>query len=102
MLSSQPLSQTAQGVQLQVKVVPGASRTRLAGQLGDRLKVQVAAPPEAGKANALLCRLLAELLGLPARQVQVTAGHTQPRKTVLIQGLPLPQVHKLLLENQRV
>ena len=49
-----------------MKVVPGASRTRLAGQLGDALKVAVAAPPEAGKANAALIELLAQVFAVEA------------------------------------
>ncbi len=33
-------------MQVKVKVVPGASRDEVVGQLGDALKVRVAAPPE--------------------------------------------------------
>jgi hypothetical protein len=77
------------GIVLQVKAVPGASRTRIAGVLGDRLKVQVAAPPEGGKANDALCKLLAETLGVPLRQVTVTQGHAQARKTLSVVGISI-------------
>lgn len=79
--------ETASGVQFGVKVVPGASRTRIAGVYGDLLKVQVAAPPEAGKANAALCELLATALAVAPRAVQVVSGATNPRKIVAIAGL---------------
>lgn len=75
------------GVHLRVKVVPGASRSQLAGLLGDRLKIQVAAPPEAGKANQAVCTLLARTAGLGKQQVQIVAGNSQPLKTVLLAGL---------------
>jgi uncharacterized protein (TIGR00251 family) len=75
------------GVQFAVKAVPGASRDRIVGVLGDALKVQVAAPAEGGKANARLCELLAHSLGLPASAVQVQTGHGSPRKVVAVQGL---------------
>ncbi len=81
------LQPTATGVRLAVKAVPGASRSRLVGALGDALKAQVAAPPEGGKANAALCALLAAAFGVPERAVQVVAGAGNPRKVVAIDGI---------------
>ncbi len=75
------------GVRFAVKVVPGAARDRIVGALGDALKVQVAAPPEQGKANARLCELLARALGVPARAVAIAAGHGSARKLVHVQGV---------------
>lgn len=77
----------AQGVLLALKVVPGARRSEIAGALGARLKVRVAAPPEDGKANAAVCELLAEMLGVRAAQVAVVAGQTRPEKTVRVCGI---------------
>jgi uncharacterized protein (TIGR00251 family) len=54
---------TDEGLVLRLKVVPGASRSQLAGVLGDRLKLRIAAPPEAGKANAAVLVLLGQWLG---------------------------------------
>ena len=69
-------------MRLAVKVVPKASRDLVAGWIGGRLKVQVAAPPERGRANAALTGLLARLLGLPKRAVRISAGETSALKTV--------------------
>lgn len=93
------LSAAPGGVALKVKVVPGASRSKVAGVLGDRLKVAVAAPPEGGKANKAVCELLAETLGVSAKAVEVTAGHTQPRKTVVVSGVELDGVVASLVRN---
>lgn len=70
-----------------VKVVPGASRTRIAGRLGDAIKIQVSAAPEKGKANAAVIDLLAETLGIHRNQIELVSGQTQPRKTFRILGL---------------
>ncbi|MFW6058899.1 MAG: DUF167 domain-containing protein [Phycisphaeraceae bacterium] len=83
---------SADAVTLRVKVVPGASRSRLAGMLGDRLKVQIAAPPEGGKANKALCTLLAKTLGINKTDVHVTTGASQPHKTVTITNLTPQQL----------
>lgn len=79
------------GVTLAIKVVPNASRNKVAALLGDRLKVAVAAPPEDGKANDAVCQLLAKVLGVPARNVVVIAGHTQPLKRVSVHGVDVQQ-----------
>jgi uncharacterized protein len=79
-------------VTLRVKVVPGASRSRVVGMLGDRLKLSVSAAPEAGKANKAVCKLLAGILGVPPRDVAVTSGHTQPTKTITITGISAQQL----------
>lgn len=71
-------------VLLRVKVVPGARSEAIAGMLGDRLKVRVSAPPEDGKANAALCRLLARALELPARRVSIESGHGAREKTIRV------------------
>lgn len=75
------------GVDIHVKVVPGASRDAIAGPMGDALKVRVSAPPEKGKANRAVCELLAEALGLHTRDVEVIGGHTSPRKIIRAAGL---------------
>lgn len=81
---------------LAVKVVPGSSRQRIVGPLGEALKVAVSAPPEGGKANRAVCELLADALGLPARDVSVAAGGGTPFKTVRIVGATAEEVRARL------
>ena len=75
----------ADGIEIKLKVVPGASRSQIVGPLGDRLKVKVAAPPEDGKANRAVVELLARWLGTEA--IEIVAGHGHPEKTVWVRGL---------------
>jgi len=77
---------------LEVKVSPNAPRSEIIGWLGDALKVKIKAPPVEGRANAALCELLAEKLGLPKRAVAVITGETASRKRVRIAGLDLATV----------
>ncbi len=80
---------------IQVKVVPGASRTEIAGALGERLKVRVSAPPESGRANKALCSLLARHLDVKPRDVSIEDGHSSPLKTVRIAGCSAERVEDL-------
>ena len=74
-------------VRLAVKVVPGASQSRIAGWLGKELKIRVSAPPEKGKANKQVKVLLANATGLTGKQVRIIAGHTSTHKLVEPAGI---------------
>jgi uncharacterized protein len=84
------------GVELSVLVQPRASRTRLVGEHAGLLKIQLAAPPVDGEANAALLEFVAKWLGLPRRQVSLAAGDASRRKRVLIQGLDAAQVEAVI------
>ena len=71
-------------LQLTLHVQPGASRTEVTGTHGDALKVRLAAPPVDGKANAELLRFLAEVFGVPRRNVTLLRGELSRAKVVRI------------------
>jgi len=81
---------------LPVKVVPGSSKNCIAGWLGEALRVRVMAPPERGKANTAVEKIIAEALGLPNDAVNVVKGLTSPRKVVEVSGLPEPEIRSRL------
>src|SRR3954465_10855657 len=70
----------------EVRVVPRASRSAVAGEHGGALKVRVAAPPVEGAANEELTRLLAKAFGVAARDVEVLSGHASKTKRVRVNG----------------
>ncbi|MGZ3428282.1 MAG: DUF167 domain-containing protein [Polyangia bacterium] len=69
-----------------VQVVPRASRDRLGPVHGDRLKVQLTAPPVDGAANNALVALVARALGRPRGDVAIVRGQTARKKTVRVAG----------------
>lgn len=84
------------GVVFAVKVVPGSSRSRVAGLLGDALKVNITAAPEKGKANKELIQLLAKLMGCPKSAVSVVTGKTKAHKEIQIVGITPEQLRDAL------
>lgn len=86
---------TAKGVQLTVKVVPGSSRTEIAGIYDDMLKIKIAAPPEKGKANKALLEFLAKQLGMRKNALHITSGQTSVIKQVWLEGATEKDVEKL-------
>ena len=79
-----------------MKVVPGASRNKIVGVLGEALKIAVSAPAEKGRANAAVARTLAQALGTNRRSVELVGGRTNPRKEFRISGLTAGQVRRRL------
>jgi len=81
------IQEDATGVVFTAKIVPGSSRTTVAGVLQDMVKIRVAAPPEKGKANQCLVEYLASLLGVKKSQIDILAGQTNPVKQVRVTGV---------------
>ena len=75
------------GVELTVLVQPRASRTKVVGEHDGQLKIQLAAPPVDGEANAALVEFIAKTLGVPRRQVTLVAGDTSRRKRLRVEGV---------------
>lgn len=70
---------------LDLKVIPRARTGEVSELMGNGvLKVKVTAIPEKGKANAEVCAVLADYLGVPKSNVEVIFGHTSQQKRVQV------------------
>jgi uncharacterized protein len=78
---------TAASTRLRLRVSPGAGRAEIVGRHGDAWKVRVAAPPEQGRANAAVLRLVAETLAVPRSAVTLVSGHGSRDKIVELAGM---------------
>jgi len=87
------------GAVISVKAVPGASRDKVVGVLGDCLKVATSSAAEKGRANASIAKTLAGALGVGRRDVEIVAGTTSPRKEFRIAGIPASDVRRRLGES---
>lgn len=74
------------GLRLRVRLTPRGGRDAIDGPGEGHLRVRVAAPPVEGAANAALCRLLADRLGLAGRDVRLIHGGTGRIKTLHLAG----------------
>jgi uncharacterized protein (TIGR00251 family) len=81
---------------LRLRVSPGARNARVVGRHGQAWKVCVAAPPEGGRANEAVVRLLAETLSLPRGAVTLVSGHGARDKVVRLDGLDQTQIERRL------
>jgi len=79
-------------IKLEVKALPGASKTEFSGVKDGRLKIRIAAAPEDGRANAELINFLSKSLDCPKRDLQILSGEKSRLKTI---ALPVELKEKL-------
>ena len=81
---------------LQLRVSPGAARSGIVGRHGEGWKVRVAAPPEDGRANAAVVRLIADTVSVKRDAVSLVSGHGSKDKVVELSGIDLSRVERRL------
>ena len=81
---------------MRVFVQPKAAKTELVGIHGPALKLKVRAAPERGRANDAVCKLVAELLGVPPSRCEVVAGVSTRFKTVAVAGVGTERAREVI------
>jgi len=77
---------TTAGVEFDVRVIPRARKTAIAGLRDDAVVVRLAAPPVEGAANDALVAFVAEWLAVPRRAVHILSGGRSRRKRLAVDG----------------
>lgn len=90
------------GCRIPLRVKPAAKQDTLIGAYGGRLKMTVVAPPEKGKANVAVARVLAGALNLATSRVNVISGFTSQEKVVHVEGCSSEEVRGRLERMPRV
>lgn len=94
------LSETPEGVILNVRAQPRSSRSGLDGILGDAVKVRIKCAPVDGKANKELIETLADAFGLAKGAVVFKSGETSKTKRILLRGLTGERVRAVVGGNR--
>jgi uncharacterized protein len=89
---------TTSSTRLRLRVSPGARHPGVVGRFGSAWRVRVAAPPERGKANDAVVRLLAGALSVAPGDVEVISGYAARDKIVIVAGLGPDETDRRLSE----
>jgi uncharacterized protein len=85
---------------LDVRVIPRAGRSEIAGVRDGAILVRLAAAPVDGAANAELVDLLARTLRVPKRDITIVSGERSRSKRVRIANMNAATVFAALTETK--
>jgi len=81
--------------ELRVRVTPRAHRDEIAGERAGALLVRVTAPPEGGRANTAVCKVIARALRIAPSRVSVLRGGASRNKLVRVEGVAAAELQGL-------
>lgn len=81
------LARDGEDVLVTIRVQPRASRTEIAGEHGQALKIRLSAPPVDGAANRELIAFLSKRVGRPKSSISIERGERGRLKVVRITGV---------------
>lgn len=90
------LRESVDGITFRVRVQPRASRTEVAGEYGNAIRIRLAAPPVDGKANEECIRFIASLLEIPVRDVEIVSGQSSRDKSIRVRNVSAERVRQAL------
>lgn len=80
------------GVVIRVRAQPGARRNGVTGVREGELCVAVTAPPDRGRANDAIVKVLAEAIGVSRSRVKILSGQTNRHKRLVVEGVAVEGV----------
>lgn len=81
------IQENSEGITIEIKVQPRASRNQIVGEQEGMLKIKLTAPPVEGEANQALIDYLASVLDTPRRNVTLLKGESSRQKIVAVKGM---------------
>lgn len=96
MMTRLDLTDTDSGAAVKIRAKTRAARDEILEVRGDALLVAVTDPPERGKANKAIVKILAKQLGLAKSNLTIISGQTHRDKRIAIAGLSARDVRDRL------
>lgn len=81
------IKEHAEGCVIPVRAQTCARNDAIIGEQAGALKISVKAPPDQGRANKAILRVLCDRFDLKQSQVDLLSGHTSRAKKILVRGV---------------
>jgi hypothetical protein len=80
------------GVSIEVRIQPNASKNKVVGSYGAKLKIKIQSPPVDGKANACLINYVSEIFLITKSKIHLLRGEHSREKTLFLEGVSAVQI----------
>jgi uncharacterized protein len=94
-----PITEKDGAAIFKIKVHPRARKNAITGELGDALKMALAAPPIEGRANQACIEFFAKLLKVPRASITIASGQSGRLKTIRVAGMSAEYLRQVLSES---
>ncbi|MEA1927235.1 MAG: DUF167 domain-containing protein [Candidatus Auribacterota bacterium] len=96
------IRETKSGVIIEVKLHPRAGRDRIAGVMGNKLKIDVSAAPVKNKANKSMIKLLSKTLKVPQKAIVIRRGMTSRNKLIEISSISSEELKMIFFSKKKI
>ncbi len=84
------------GIIIPARIQPNSSKEKVLGEYAEKLKIAVTSPPEKGKANKAIVKVLAKWLNIKTSDVQIVSGEKSKDKEIFVRNITKTDVQTLL------
>ncbi|GJQ58637.1 MAG: YggU family protein [Candidatus Scalindua sp. AMX11] len=84
------------GIVIPIKVQPNSSQERIIGEYNKQLKVAVSVPPEKGKANKAIVKIIAKWLKRKNSDIEIIAGKRSKEKEIFVRNFMKKDLDKFV------
>ncbi len=84
------------GIVIPVRVQPNSSQEKVIGEYSGQLKVAVNAPPDKGRANKAIVKVLAKWIKIKDADIYLLHGEKSKDKEVFVKNITEKDIYKLL------
>ncbi len=84
------------GIIIPAKIQPNSSKEQVMGEYAEKLKIAVTSPPEKGKANKAIVKVLAKWLNIKGSDIQIISGDKSKDKEIFIRNITEKDLYRLI------
>ena len=97
MSKNEYLEETDNGILLTIQVKPNSRQQELIINSNENsVIIQVKSPPDKGKANREIIKMLAKILDISSSKITMVAGHTSRTKKIAIESIDIIRIKEKL------